>query len=251
MPRLEPGRRAKRWKIKTSPELWHPVLESKHEVSSQLISLHYTRIDEIYGRVARILDKYGVTLQMRLLYRSYAEELYRLSQKYRGKTLQIEANAISAKYLLYGADDEVLSEVAKLFGLEVVVTLKGRFTDLEDTPDSYEGQGGKYVRVKETEDGLEFTDVGNFSRIQVSDVDVIDPNRNLVGINSVAQNLDPDSDASRNLGSANRRYNEVHCVTLYTGDIKLQYGWRLFEKEDGIYLEKDGKVYRIKIEEVE
>ena len=30
------------------------------------------------------------------------------------------------------------------------------FTQLEDTPESYSGQGKKYVRVKETEDGLEF-----------------------------------------------------------------------------------------------
>ncbi|RLA85665.1 MAG: hypothetical protein DRG31_02340, partial [Deltaproteobacteria bacterium] len=61
----------------------------------------------------------------------------------------------------------------------------------------------------------------------------------------------PNADASYDLGASDRRWNNIHCVTLYTGDIKLKYGWRLFEKEDGIYLEKDGKVYRIKIEEVE
>ena len=32
------------------------------------------------------------------------------------------------------------------------------FVDLEDTPDTYEGQSGKFIRVKETEDGLEFVE---------------------------------------------------------------------------------------------
>ena len=34
----------------------------------------------------------------------------------------------------------------------------GRFIDLSDGPMSYEGQGGKYVAVKMTEDGIEFVD---------------------------------------------------------------------------------------------
>lgn len=34
------------------------------------------------------------------------------------------------------------------------------FTDLTDVPTSYSGQGGKFVRVKSTADGLEFTSSG-------------------------------------------------------------------------------------------
>ena len=35
------------------------------------------------------------------------------------------------------------------------------FTELEDTPSSYSGGGGKGVKVKATEDGLEFGDVAS------------------------------------------------------------------------------------------
>lgn len=34
-----------------------------------------------------------------------------------------------------------------------------KFIDLEDTPDTYEGQKNKLVTVNETEDALEFVDI--------------------------------------------------------------------------------------------
>ncbi len=133
MPRLEPGRRAKRWKIKTSPELWHPVLESKHEVSSQLISLHYTQIDAIYERVAEILDRYGIISQVRLLYRSFAEEMYKLSKTITKSAIQYQAEAVSRKYLFYGADRDVLREIARLFNLDVLKYFKEGTAEGETT----------------------------------------------------------------------------------------------------------------------
>jgi hypothetical protein len=46
----------------------------------------------------------------------------------------------------------------KEFLQHLLSKVKDYFTDLLDTPDSYEGQAGKAVVVKETEDGLEFKD---------------------------------------------------------------------------------------------
>ena len=34
------------------------------------------------------------------------------------------------------------------------------------------------------------------------------------------------------------------------GDLLLRHGWRLFEREDGLYLTRDGQEFRIKMEEV-
>jgi len=112
------SRRAKRWKIKTDPALWHPRLEALHPISSELIAKAYTSIDEVYTHVRKILDKHGIIVQSRLLYRSFIEELWELSRKYRGKTFNIEGGAVAIKYLCYGADMDVIYELSFLFNLK-------------------------------------------------------------------------------------------------------------------------------------
>lgn len=39
-------------------------------------------------------------------------------------------------------------------------------------------------------------------------------------------------------------------TAISVGDIVLKHGWRMFEREDGLYLEKGNKLFRIKLEEV-
>ncbi|MEA3357495.1 MAG: hypothetical protein U9Q67_03605, partial [Patescibacteria group bacterium] len=51
-----------------------------------------------------------------------------------------------------------------------------KFRKLKDTPDSYSGQSGKYVKVKATEDGVEFaTSSGGGDDVSVNSVSVTDP----------------------------------------------------------------------------
>jgi len=119
MPRKRKGERAKIWEIKTRPELLHPILEAKHEQMVESIKKHYTSIDEIYGRVAEILDRNGIIAQARLLYRSYAEELWKLAHNYGGKTLQNQAGAVYSTYFRYGLDADILKEIALLFAIEI------------------------------------------------------------------------------------------------------------------------------------
>jgi len=112
------SKRAKRWKIKTDPRLWHPRLEALHPISSELIAKAYTNIDEVYTHVRKILDKHGIIAQSRLLYRSFIEELWELSRKYRGKAFNIEGGAVAIKYWFYGADRDILFELSLLFNLK-------------------------------------------------------------------------------------------------------------------------------------
>jgi len=112
-----PSKRAERWRIKTSPDLWHPRLEALHELSSSLIAQTYTSIDQLYDYVARILDENGIPVNQRLLYRSFVEELWKLREKYSGRTLAIEGGAVTVKYWLYGGDRQILYSIAKLIGL--------------------------------------------------------------------------------------------------------------------------------------
>ena len=70
------------------------------------------------------------------------------------------------------------------------------------------------------------------------------------------QDVLPDADNTRNLGSSSLRWANVYAVTTTIGDLVLEgkdAKWRLFEREDGLYVknEKTGKLYRIKLEEVD
>jgi hypothetical protein len=114
-----PIRREKKWEVKTDPTLLSPRLEALHEVSTEQISRAYRSIDEVYKAVARILNEEGITASNRLVYRSYAEELWKLSQKFSGKTFAVEADAISLKYDAYGSDVEILKRIGSLFGLRI------------------------------------------------------------------------------------------------------------------------------------
>ncbi|RLI00644.1 hypothetical protein DRO31_08315 [Candidatus Bathyarchaeota archaeon] len=116
-----PSRRAEKWRIRTSPDLWHPRLEALHDLSSDLISQAYTEIDRVYEAVRKILDRYGVLANERLIYRCYAEELWKISKKYKAgsETLRKEAQAITMVYAMRDCNPDILMEIGKLFNLEV------------------------------------------------------------------------------------------------------------------------------------
>jgi hypothetical protein len=111
--------RSEKWKTKTTPDLLTPRLEALHELSSETITETYRSIDALYDRVAKILDQEGVTVTTRLMYRSYAEQLWKFSRKYTGKTFEVEADAVSLKYDVYGADIDILKRIGSLFGLRI------------------------------------------------------------------------------------------------------------------------------------
>jgi len=42
----------------------------------------------------------------------------------------------------------------------------------------------------------------------------------------------------------------LSATEVNVGDLLFKYGWRLFEAPEGLYLERDGKRFRIMLEEV-
>jgi len=125
MPRLRVGKRADVWELKMRPELLHPTLASKHkQMAFQMREVSFS-LDRFYEDVARILDDAGIFGTARLLYRSFGEELWRLRSNFTSRTLEIEANAVAVKYLLYGAEEEILQKIGELAGIEVFSMLRG------------------------------------------------------------------------------------------------------------------------------
>ena len=124
MPRLRVGKRADVWELKMRPELLHPTLASKHkQMAFQMREVSFS-LDRFYEDVARILDDAGIFGTARLLYRSFGEELWRLRSNFTSRTLEIEANAVAVKYLLYGAEEEILQKIGELAGIEVFSMLR-------------------------------------------------------------------------------------------------------------------------------
>ena len=116
LPRIK-GKRAKKWEVSMRHDIISKKLEAQHEIMTELISRHYNRLDEIYEDVARILDEEGVIAQQRLLYRSFAEEMYKISQNLTRSALENQGVAIQHKYIAMGADPDILDRIRLLLGV--------------------------------------------------------------------------------------------------------------------------------------
>jgi len=51
-------------------------------------------------------------------------------------------------------------------------------------------------------------------------------------------------------GKSITNVGNLSATKIYVGDIILKYGWRVFEMPEALYLEKGGRRFKIKIEEV-
>lgn len=119
MGRKEIGERSRNWEISTRGEVLFPKLEAKHDKMSMMISKAYDSIDSLYEHVAKILDNLGIFGANRVIYRAFAQELYKLSQNISGKAFELEAKAIAYKYVHYRCDTTALKEIAALFGVDI------------------------------------------------------------------------------------------------------------------------------------
>ena len=76
-----------------------------------------------------------------------------------------------------------------------------QFIKLKDTPSSYSGQAGKYVRVKTSEDGLEFEEVSTEDVFRLNYITV--PFQPILGINYTKDA----GVAVENIGNITRMYS--------------------------------------------
>jgi len=64
-----------------------------------------------------IVEEKGVPTITIPWYLNVARQLYRLSKRFTGKTLDSEASVICDKWVQRGLDKEIVSEIAKLYGI--------------------------------------------------------------------------------------------------------------------------------------
>jgi len=93
----------------------------------------------------------------------------------------------------------------------------------------------------------------NLSSLQIGGTMVIDSNRVLQNISSIAQSLLPSSDNAFDLGSSSYKWRNVYAVNIYTGDLVFTNGWRVVEDPSHglVVIDDKGRKYRFVLEEVE
>jgi len=119
MPRRKVGERSRNWYLATLPRHFHVTLKAKHKQAAKYIQEVYDSIDALYGRVAKLLDDWGIIANQRGIYRSFAEECWRLKNTFTGETLVLEGEALAIKYMLYGLDPDLILAIADLTGVPI------------------------------------------------------------------------------------------------------------------------------------
>jgi len=104
------------------------------------------------------------------------------------------------------------------------------FLELTDTPSSYSGSGGKVVRVKSTEDGLEFGQVDHGELAGLSDDDhpqylLADGSRPLSG------DLDFQGHLAKVIGKLN--FKDATTLTISSGEVTVSQSYHYVDTEDG------------------
>jgi len=66
----------------------------------------------------------------------------------------------------------------------------------------------------------------------------------------ILTDLLPLTTGAYSIGSPTLKWLNAYIETIFAGDLVLSKGWRISEEEDGIYVYKAGRKYKIKLEEV-
>ena len=118
------SKRVKGWKFGVEPDLFTPVLESKFKNMLESFIESTQNLDVFLERVNAILDEKGVFGNVRIIYRSFAEELFKAYKQFSKLALHHKVSAITSKYVRYGCDPDLLLAIGGLLGDEVLNAVK-------------------------------------------------------------------------------------------------------------------------------
>ena len=87
--------------------------------------------------------------------------------------------------------------------------------DFTDTPSSYEGAANQILKVKSTEDGIDFVDVGDLGDLTAGNI-------------IITGSIVPDQDNTSSLGNESRKYTNVRSYNLF-GNLRGHDGTLVFD----------------------
>lgn len=113
----EPTLRKKKYESNVDPETLSRQITAVKPLMVQGQSVYFPQIAEVERKVKQICEESGVSTIQVAQYINFGRQLYSLSNKFRGNTLQNEACAFANMWVARGLDNILITNILNLFGI--------------------------------------------------------------------------------------------------------------------------------------
>lgn len=113
------ARRSELWDRKMSGEVYAMLLPKLKDIALPRVGGYQSTHEHLIATVKSAVERSGENPSLIQEYMWYAEKMWRLTQTYRDKALQMEADALYLWYLVRGRNDLALRTVAKSLGINI------------------------------------------------------------------------------------------------------------------------------------
>jgi len=111
--------RMKKWDAKVDPSIVLQRFSALKDISKEQLDPYFVNVVGIEKRVKEFLENQGISSIEIAFYLAYARELLgKTFGSLSGETLANEELAIRSKWVNRGLNDNLLKEIAKMFGIE-------------------------------------------------------------------------------------------------------------------------------------
>lgn len=115
--------RQKKYEVKVDADVIRSRFAGLKPMMVEQTSAKFTDLVGFETNVKQLIEPKGIPTIQIPFYLNYARELYSLSQRFSGKTLENEAKLLASKWKARGLDEATLIDVAKVFGITLVAPL--------------------------------------------------------------------------------------------------------------------------------
>ncbi len=113
------SQRIRKWDAKVRGDVYAEIMKTVKPIALERFSRYQPIHDYLINVVRNVINQYGIDYGIMQEYVWYAQGLWYLTQKYRSKALQVEADATFCYYVFRGRDESILRAIAKRLGIEI------------------------------------------------------------------------------------------------------------------------------------
>jgi len=113
------SQRIRKWDAKVRGDVYAEIMKTVKPIALERFSRYQPIHDYLINVVRSVINQYGIDYGIMQEYVWYAQGLWYLTQKYRSKALQVEADATFCYYFFRGRNEDILRAIAKRLGIEI------------------------------------------------------------------------------------------------------------------------------------
>jgi hypothetical protein len=114
-------RRSDHYEKKLDGDVWNYRFTEQKKMMVEQVNERYTEQAFNETKIKAYLENIGFYGLQQHHYMNYGQELYSLVRKFAGETLRLEAEQKASKWLRRGLDPTHLTQIAKLYGINITV----------------------------------------------------------------------------------------------------------------------------------